>query len=742
VTATDDLDLDVKIVDLTEWGTLAGTMTAAGLQYGRLAASSTASRDTQATVGAGTIAGAATVSAASTGAIRGEVDSTIVGKVDHTVTRDDVLAEVSGSMSASGLTVSALSGTTSTALGKVARNQATGTTIARATGATLTVGAGGIAVAATDASVLTALASFVITEAWTPLVALAASETRNVFDRSVEASVAGSSLTTPGDVAVSALEDGRLLSVTEGVSVKIKSGVNPIESAKGFAATLAANVYAGSVKALISSSTVSARDVTVSATNDAFVDATGAIAATGDTDSDAVTFKVSYIPILGTPGNMAGGASIAINVIGWSIGSLALATIDAILGGTDFGTDANPLATEASITASAVSATGALSVEAASTATVNSTISNAATSTQHAFFGASSAAAGAVVAMNKVNATTSAATTGGAVGAAGAVQIAATDTATIASNVKVVSNSVTTTDSGLHFAGKFVNKLLDANHTTAATSAPVQVDFGTRVRVLTGHTAGGTAGVVYQYMGAAPVALNLSTTDFTNLALWKPLAETQIVPQGINFDTSDSRALAATIVVNDVQGGATASSTGTALTGASVRIEATEAATITALADVSASSAGGSTLTGQGASVAAGGVLAVNRILSAATASATGGSITATVGDVTIAAANAADISATNLSTMSSGASSIGIMLAFNTIGWKPSNVLFQVLDAILGDPLLSDVQASRTDAASPAPRSPPRAGSSSARTTPRRSRPRSRTPRRRRRARSWAPAA
>ena len=47
-------------------------------------------------------------------------------------------------------------------------------------------------------------------------------------------------------------------------------------------------------------------------------------------------------------------------------------------------------------------------------------------------------------------------------------------------------------------------------------------------------------------------------------------------------------------------------------------------------------------------------------------------------------------MTATNLSAMSSGAESIGVILAFNTIGWGPSNVLFQAVDALLGDPLIS----------------------------------------------------
>ena len=49
----------------------------------------------------------------------------------------------------------------------------------------------------------------------------------------------------------------------------------------------------------------------------------------------------------------------------------------------------------------------------------------------------------------------------------------------------------------------------------------------------------GADDVVYQYMGAGPDLFDLGHTDYTDLRFWKPLAETRIVPQNINFDTSD-----------------------------------------------------------------------------------------------------------------------------------------------------------------------------------------------------------
>src|SRR5262249_4684899 len=40
--------------------------------------------------------------------------------------------------------------------------------------------------------------------------------------------------------------------------------------------------------------------------------------------------------------------------------------------------------------------------------------------------------------------------------------------------------------------------------------------------------------------------------------------------------------------------------------------------------------------------------------------------------------------------TSGSGGTSVGVTLAFNSIGWQAQNVLFNALDALLGDPLLA----------------------------------------------------
>ena len=105
-------------------------------------------------------------------------------------------------------------------------------------------------------------------------------------------------------------------------------------------------------------------------------------------------------------------------------------------------------------------------------------------------------------------------------------------------------------------------------------------------------------------------------------------------------------------------------------------------------ADNTSLSSGGSSITGQGTSLALSGVITTNLVLSKANASVVDSFVTAS-GDVTVSATNASQIDATTESTSSSGANALGIQLAFNSIGWKATNLLYNALDALIGDPTI-----------------------------------------------------
>src|SRR5439155_24773051 len=91
-----------------------------------------------------------------------------------------------------------------------------------------------------------------------------------------------------------------------------------------------------------------------------------------------------------------------------------------------------------------------------------------------------------------------------------------------------------------------------------------------------------------------------------------------------------------------------------------------------------------------GSEAAVNALIATNVVQSAADAHITGGSVTNSGGGVTVDADNTATIDASALNATTSGGVGVGVTLAFNSIGWAPQNILFNTVDAIIGDPAIS----------------------------------------------------
>ena len=69
-------------------------------------------------------------------------------------------------------------------------------------------------------------------------------------------------------------------------------------------------------------------------------------------------------------------------------------------------------------------------------------------------------------------------------------------------------------------------------------------------------------------------------------------------------------------------------------------------------------------------------------------------------------AENLSQIDAEALNSIESAGEGAGVTLAFNSIGWKSQNILFNLIDTILGDPLIANAfgnaAARRDDRADP----------------------------------------
>ena len=119
-------------------------------------------------------------------------------------------------------------------------------------------------------------------------------------------------------------------------------------------------------------------------------------------------------------------------------------------------------------------------------------------------------------------------------------------------------------------------------------------------------------------------------------------------------------------------------------------VSATENALLKADAELNVVASGGS-FYGSGTVLAVGGQIATNVVLSKADAYIDESSVTTNDGDVSVSALNSSGIDATILSATTSGDKAFGFTIAFNSIGWKSQNILFNAVDALLGDPLISE---------------------------------------------------
>jgi Lipase len=487
-----------------------------------------------------------------------------------------------------------------------------------------------------------------------------------------------------GDLLLSALENAVLQAHAESnVTASGGSfyGTGTVLAVNGQVTT---NLVQSQANASILNSTVAARDPNVSGAGNIGLSALN-------------TLKVDATLLVATDtGDTGVGVTLAFNTLGWGSQNVLFNTVDAIIGSSEiadaFGLE-NPARATATIVDSSVDADGDLTLTAASDAQLNATVSNAASSVASALYGASGKSVGAVVASNKVSSAAQAYIDYADAGALGSVQvgrtltISAQDNSGLFANSKLVSSSVTTNDGGAAILQETLNDFLDADFLSSEGSR--EIDFGERVRLTDDYDPSlGAPGAVYQYMGTTQT-LDLAGADYTDLGLWKPVPGTNLVPQGFNISESDAMGLGGLVVLNELRSRAQSWIDHADVDAGTVALKAIENAALQATADSSSTASGGSAF-GTGSVLAVNGTIATNVVLSQANAYVSGSDVTTTLGDLIIDAKNTSQIDAKTLSATTSGDTGVGVILAFNTIGWQAQNVLFNTLDALLGDPLIA----------------------------------------------------
>jgi hypothetical protein len=540
-----------------------------------------------------------------------------------------------------------------------------------------------------------------------------------------------------GLLAVSALSDA---SITSDVANKSESSASAWTGATGlsFGMVIALNKVSSDVQALIdwSAAYLGARTITadggvaVSATDSAAITASIDLLSTSETvntnafsDSDAigVAGAVSLNDVRGGATAFIDETTLNVSAGDVLVEALANASINASLesevtsaGGSQFGSGdsiavsgliatntvqggAQAYVTNSGLTTtSAVAGQGDITVNAENTATLNAAVVNSSTSqgisvsatlafntigweSQNILFNTIDAILGDPLVSEAFGADTGAGAKAylldTTVDATGQLLVSATSSAALTADISSLSTSESeaiTGTTGLSFGAVIaLNKTASAAEASIGWSDPaggsISADDGVNV------TASDTASI-----DAIIGLVSDSTTSNTN-----PLSD------------SDSWGIAGALALNDVRGGATASiDRSTVSTDGAVAVQALADASLMAQLNSSATSSGGSKF-GSGASVAAGGLIATNTVRGGAEAfitNSTLGTQSNTIGgDVTVDAKNTSSVDAQLLNATSSGNQSIAVTLAFNTVGWAPQNILFNAVDTIIGDPLISD---------------------------------------------------
>ena len=242
--------------------------------------------------------------------------------------------------------------------------------------------------------------------------------------------------------------------------------------------------------------------------------------------------------------------------------------------------------------------------------------------------------------------------------------------------------------------------VIPGDYDFTSASGVRRLTAGDRVRVGASATAGGDVGSVYEYRGFAG-DVDLATTTYDVDALWKKIVADEDNPtegdlnslfdgvSNLNVTSSDARAVGILVVLNDLRSSVDARVAHAAVSAASVTVAADERAQLVARGEVNVAAFGGSFFgTGTLLSVAA--QIVTNLVLSSADASLTDSTVAA-AGAVVVQARNASGVDARLRSSAQTGDTAYGFLVAFNSVGWKPQNVLFNAIDALLGDPLLSE---------------------------------------------------
>ena len=363
--------------------------------------------------------------------------------------------------------------------------------------------------------------------------------------------------------------------------------------------------------------------------------------------------------------------------------------------------DEQPAETLAFVRNSTVVAVGAVRITAISEAQIDASAGNDATSAPAAFLGAGGMSASAMLTSNMVSSAVRAFVQAGSVTSTDGLEVLATDAAAIRATSDLLATVSPTNDLGGGIINGWAQAIRD-DYAFTSNSGSRPVRFGDQIRVADDYDGpdadadtDAEAGLVFQFMGTDR-GLDLGAQDYSDFELFKERTPTAIITDTVSYAIlshvgaklgNDGLAGSADSYYGLIDRNDVRSAVEAYVSGAIVRSAGD--VLVAALADARLSAADSSAI---GTWDGFGGMIATNLVLAHAHAWMQNADVQTTGGaSVTVDAAHVSVIDASITSKIEAWTAISGVA-AFNSVGWKSSNLLFNAIEALFGDPVLSEL--------------------------------------------------
>ena len=286
--------------------------------------------------------------------------------------------------------------------------------------------------------------------------------------------------------------------------------------------------------------------------------------------------------------------------------------------------------------------------------------------------------------------------------ASGDILIEAIEQVDFDADLEMRAVQVSSSDWGMSMVADVLESVINS-YRYSTNSGVQEVVLGEIVYVASDYAGGGTPERMYRYVGAIANGqvfnvLDLDAQDYSDLTNWLPVITYEdvvgTISDWVNIGpgSSESTAVGVTVSLNTMHGKTRAYSDGVDLTATTgdITVYADELADFRANMTVEVTSSGGG-LVEKGSSLAIGVTISTNQVDTSSIAYINDAAVSAG-GDVVVTAEGNTSMDADLDAFIKSNGVSVGITLAFNSMGFGSNNILFNVIDTLIpNDPTSSN---------------------------------------------------